>query len=466
MPSLIVYDDDVVNAVQPEVAAVKLGLTHSYLVDANLSQYVTVQGGDYACCDVDGLTLWTLSGDDIGLLFEDAGADTPGAWSVPSVWLNGAKDKLIFYAMGTFGSDRYVYIGVGGISSVGAASPPTINNYLRMSTSGPNLYSAVGVFEKGSLDTPTSIVVMTTDFSTTKVQWQICPSVEEIEGGDFRGSHPGCTGTLDTDEGPGLRVSWTHSTAHRVGVTQGFHGGTVEDNPIGFLYGGQFYFVVTKARMEGSNGFNDNWSEDRPDGGVFKVSVPGEYGNHGWAATEINEVVTEAGDASDITDTAFTPTLPWSEEYTRIFDEGANDGWLASYNGRPAIGYSVDGFPVLLFGVIDGNATYEDDVGMGERIFYAKVRGYKFSGAAFAEFDTEQGIVLRQGDLGYSGYDFEDPISQNIFLIDGDIYFQIGQVMGIGLTAHRSVLTRFGRFIESETRQTQAYGRVRYVSST
>lgn len=471
MPNLIVYDDDVINAVQPEVSAVKVGVLHSMLVDANLSQYTTTLAGRYTCCDVNGLTLWALQESDISQLFVDAGASgllEPSSWGQESIWLNEAGDKMVVWAIGTFGSARYKYVGIADISAVGAVGAPILINYLRMKLNAVNLYDAVGVWERRDSGAPGSLVVMTRDFTTDKVQWHSCPSVADVEAGTYRGAHPNCTGVLASDQGPGVTRAWTSSTAFRVGYTgSSFHDGSVVDNPLGFMANNKFYFVVPKGWMENSgNGFGANWVTARPDGGVFEVgSASVDYVNAGWPFLAVELSTSLTSDATDVTDTIFTPALPWTEEYTRIYDGVASTDWEPTYNGRPAVFYPADGLPVILFGVIDGDETYADDIGAGERIFYAKVRGYKWTGAAFALFDAASGIVLRDGDLGYSNYDFDTPDSQNIFLIDGDIYLQICQTIG-STTTQRSVLTRFGRFVESETRQTQACGRVRYVART
>lgn len=470
MPTVITYDPGVINAVQPNEGGA-LGTTHSILVDANLSQ-ITLSSGDarYNCCDVNELTLWSLGPSDFETIFENAGATVPDYWDNGAVWLNDAGDKLIFVATATISGDRFLHVGVAPINDVGVVADPVLTNYLRMAYGGINLFTVVGVWEKRSgAGDPSSVILMTKDFSSGKVQWHLCPSVAEIEGGDFKGSHPGCSGTLEPDQGPGVYVRWTHATASRAGeVGSAYHTGNVTDNPIGFMVNGDFYFVVPRGWMsDTSNGFGDNWADTRPNGGVFTVSIPvGTYAGYSWPAGDVTDVLTVSDDAEDVTDTAFN-NFPWTDEYTRIYDGEANGGWITTYCGRPAIHYPDDGLPILLFAIIDGNTNYSASIGTGQRVFYAKVRGYKWTGTAFAQFDTEEGIVLRQGDLGFSGYNFDAPDSQNVFLINGDIYFQINQQTGMGGNSNeRSVLTQFGSLIVSETRQSTGSGRVRYVPRT
>jgi hypothetical protein len=466
MPTILVYDDDVVNAVQPEVSAVKIGVATSNLVDANLSQYTSTAAPLHSCCDVNGLTLWTLDDGDIEQLFLDAGSDTPTSFQECSVWLNQAGDKVIFYMIGTFSSDRYLYLGVADISAVGAVAAPVLIDYVRMLLPGINLYEAVGLWEYRSGATPGSILIMTRDFTGDKIRWHVCPPVAAIEAGTYKGAHPFVTvGVLSPDQGPGISGSWTSSTALHIGRMAGFQDGTVRDNPIGFCVNNTFYFLVPRGWMEdGTNGFSIDWGATRPNGGLFQVDIGVggiEYGDYHFGFEEVLASLSTSDDAVDVSETLFTPGLPWTEEYSRLFDGADDDGFLTSYCGRPAIFYALDGNPVLLFGIIDGNATYADDVGEGDRIFYAKVRGYKWTGSAFAQFDDAEGIILRQGDLGYSSYNFSAPASQYIYQFDGDIYFQICQPGSTSTS--RSVLTRFGRFEETPTRTPTAYGRHRYV---
>jgi hypothetical protein len=465
MPALLVYEHGVVNAVQPEVSAVKVGTVGALGVDANLNQYTSgVSGGlSVSCTDVDGLSLWTVDETDFAALFTAAGAGAIGGVSAPNLLVSPDGTKILFFLE----SASFLHVGVADINAPGDTSPPLLIGYVRVKNPIFGLFYVVGVSEMG---VDGSLLVQSYDFSTLRTQFWVLPSIADLEAGTFKGSHPGVSDLavpLAADQAPTYVIRWSHGSALKMGYGDGLvQDGNVRLNHAGFYAVNFFWWVMPKAWMEnGNSGLSINWAEEYPGGGVFRLDLNADqYADHSWLAEQDIDTPEITDDAIEVT-TSFVPPLPWAEEYTRIYDGADNDGWLASYTARPVVFYPPDGLPILLFSIIDGNATYEDDVGGGERIFYAKVRGYKWTGAAWVMFDSAEGIVLRQGDLGYSGYNFNNPESQNAFMVDGDIYLQICQWTGMGGAANsRSILTQFGRFIESETRQVQTTGRVRYVS--
>lgn len=459
MPKLF-WDSAAINYVQPDEGG-PVGTVEAAFVDANLSQYTVNTTGRYSCCDVDALTLWTMGNTAIPALFTAAGADAADTYNHSSVWLNRAGDKLIFYTVGTFDGVRYFYLGIAPISATGDVSDPVLTNYIRFQSSGIQLHGVSSIWEMGETGSD-GLLVVTKDFSTSKLQFWICPSIELIEAGTYKGTHPNYTWTdnpLAADQGPTIKVNWTHSSSQWAGYDDSLvHDGDVTANAIGFyVTSGRFYFVVPKAWMhDGGSGLAANWADDYPNGGAFYLDLSSYnlYPVFGWVHDQPVSVLTRSTDVTPapgafVTSTG-APALPWTDEFTRLYDGGSPTGWgHVSYGGRPTVTYGDDGAPVLLFGAIDGNSNYDDLIGDGDRVYYARVRGYKWTGSVFREFDTAEGIILRQGDLGFSGYNFDDPDSQGVFLYGGALYFQITQWTGMGGVANsRSVLTRFGRFLE------------------
>lgn len=448
-----------INAVQPLDGGVPVGTAGSRFTDANLNQYTAGNGGPWSCTDVNGLTLWNLEDADIGQLFIDAGAD-PGItflMGVSGPFPSPDGSRLLFVVQGGFPSN--FYIGVANLPATGVVALPVLLNYFRMPIAADQAYGA-GMFGNiGTSDaTASGMVMVTSDFSTTKTQFWLIPSIPEIIAGTFKGSHPGCTGTLAADQGPSWIINWTNNSALRSTYsTTAVQAGTVDSNGIGFFAhtGGttRYYMVVPRAWMEsGGSGIAAEFAGTNPDGGAYICPVGfSSYADLVWDPLAITEVVTNSSAVTDVTNSDFldedgAPTLPWSDEWTRILDEGPNSGWFASYGGRPQVVYE-DGDPVLFFNIIDGNPTYATSIGGGQRVWYARVRGYKYRDGAFRQFSMANGLCFRQGDLGFSGYNFDGPMSQWVFVYDNEIYFQIGQWNGMGGAANsRSILTQFATY--------------------
>jgi hypothetical protein len=462
MPTIITYNSGAINYVQPEVMGTPEGTDSALFVDANLSQYTTGSSG-ISCTDVDGLTLWTVGESDIEAMFIAKGAANPTIVGTSGVLLAPEGDKLIFWMQATSESRYFMYLGVAPISATGAVGEPTLTNYLRLRNGFAALYIAVACWERGGPGG--DLIIMTRDTTTDKTQFWICPTILDLEGGTFKGAHLGCDAVLDSDQGPSWAYRWTHNDAYRMAYANSVvQEGSVSVSPVGFQAAGKMWFVIPRAWMEnGGSGIAAAYADDYPNGWAFSLDVPfGSYAAHVWPTGQVNHAPEITGGADDAS-SYFAPAPPWTEEYTRLQDGGANGGWLASYNGRPALIY-VDGTPYLFFAIIDGNAAYEDSIGSGERVYYAKVRGYKWTGATWSQFDTAEGIVLRDGDLSFTGYYFPKPDSQNIFVYDTEIYFQINQATGMGGNANeRCVLTQFGEYVEIESRPSEVSGRVRIV---
>lgn len=452
----VIWDSAAINAVQPNEGGLT-GTPASLFVDANLNQYTTTNTpSGWACCDVNGLTLWVLEATDISQMFVDAGCtgDPTFLASVSGPFLAPGGENLIFMLSGSF--PQFLYIGVTAIPATGAVGDPVLLNWIKMEDyPGPNVFGAAYF-----ANTASSMIMVTTDFSTTNLQWWFLPTVAQIIAGTFKGTHPGCSGTLAADQAPSYMVRWTDAQAFLATYTSiAVNAGTTANNGVGFIVNtpdgdNRHYFVIPKAWMEsGGSGLATEWVGTHPDGAVVYVDLTpyGEYGSHVWPGTDVTEFEDFVDPATDVTATDFltaggVPTIPWSDEWTRILDEGPNDGWFASYSGRPWLIYE-EGVPIVFFNIIDGNPTYENTIGEGERVWYARMRAYRWLSGAFRELEPAEGIVFRQGDLAYSNYNFDGPMSQQPFVYDGNIYFQIGQWNGLGFNPSMSILTQFGVYL-------------------
>jgi hypothetical protein len=432
--------------------------------DSNLTQYVlfTENEDRLAAVDRDNVTLWEVTQEDVRQMFEDLGADTGGQIYTYSVILSPVGDYLLFYLQTVTGpgSTVQMFVGIADIPATGVVAPPILLNYLKMKTA-VNRFTCTGFYAQyDAVGALVGMVMATQDFSTSRIQFWLMPTPAQLIAGTYRGNHPGCAGTLDADQGPSVNTAWTNAQA-LLALSSGttVQDGTVGGNSIGtFLSlndGGlkyRWYMFVPKAWLDAptSSGINATYRDIYPDGAILYLDLTpyGIYASTTWSGVTITKSNTYSTVATDVTSTTLYDSagsvgdFPWTDEYTRIYDAGANEGWLASYRGRPAV--VQDGLNVyLLFAIMDGNPDYSALIGTGQRVYYARVRAYRWdtTSGIFKSVGEQEGIILRNGDLGYSGWNFNAPNSQVPLLVDGDLYFQVN----IASNA-RTALLRFGTF--------------------